>query len=56
MALVSYKSFAQAWKVILKELSIDYQGIELAGLVTDPGSLTEDIQYSVKTLIQKVHR
>ena len=30
---VLYKSYAQTWTVILIELSIDYQGIDLAGLV-----------------------
>ena len=31
--IVSYKSFAQACRVILMELSIDYQGIDLAVIV-----------------------
>ena len=31
--LFSYKSFAQAWTVMLMELSIDYQVIDLPGLV-----------------------
>ena len=31
--MILYMSFAQAWAVILMELSIDYQGIDFARLV-----------------------